>query len=326
MSFPNFSTITESQSLLIKKSIERIDKGLEKTLMMLKKNRHHFYPISKNKFEIQYNMTKHISYEDRFCKIIIQNVYKNAGFYNITFNDKYAVLTVDINKKQTYKKVKYASSFNSIMELVKINKRKNNPYYSTKNSITAKIQQQCIKENIEYIDTCLEATLLKLSKKEFYYNLNEKNQFEIDYTLNSILRADKYCENIIRKVYQNAGFMGVKFKEQYITLLIDPNYKKKNEKLEYCNYFSSLEDLIKINNEIKDLDLRTSFEHIIDIIDYEIENSRKMEDITTEIWNVRINFETSYKVVKKYIKEGFKKVDFCLGIYDKENLIVKLKV
>ena len=192
-------------------------------------------------------------------------------------------------------------------------------------SNATKMQIECIKEHIEYIDTCLEKTLSSLNKKESYYALNEKGQFEIDYILNYILIADKYCEDVIRKIYQNVGFVDIKFKGQDITLLVDPKFKKINEDLEYFSHFSSLEEIVKINNEIMALDLKTSCEHIIDVIDDEIENNNKKEDISTEIWNVRLNFETSYKIVKKYIHQGFKKVDFCLGIHDKENLIVKLR-
>lgn len=188
------------------------------------------------------------------------------------------------------------------------------------------MQIECIKEHIEYIDVCLEKTLSNLKKKESYYALNEKGQFEIEYMLNYILIADKYCEDVIRKIYQNVGFVDIKFKDQDITLLVDPKFKKTNEKLEYFSYFSSLEELVKINNEIIALDLKTSCEHIIDVIDDKIKTNNKKEDISTEIWNVRLNFETSYNIVKKYIRQGFKKVDFCLGIHDKENLIVKLKV
>lgn len=192
-------------------------------------------------------------------------------------------------------------------------------------SNATKMQIECIEEHIEYIDTCLEKTLSDIKKKESYYALNEKGQLEIDYILNSILIADKYCENIIRKIYQNVGFTDIQFKGQDITLLVDYKFKKTNEELEYYSYFTSLEELVKTNNEIMNLDLKTSCEHIIDMIDYEIEKSSKKEDVVTEIWNVRLNFETSYNIVKKYINQGFKKVDFCLGIHDKENLIVKLR-
>lgn len=188
-----------------------------------------------------------------------------------------------------------------------------------------KMQIECIKEHIEYIDNCLEKTLSSLKKKESYYALNEKGQLEIDYILNYILIADKYCEDVIRKIYQNVGFLDIQFKGRDITLLVDCKFKKTNEELEYFSDFSSLDELVKINNEIKMLDLKTSCEYIIDMIDYEIEKSGKKEDVVSEIWNVRLNFETSYKIVKKYVNEGFKKVDFCLGINDKENLIVKLK-
>lgn len=193
-------------------------------------------------------------------------------------------------------------------------------------SNATEMQIECIKEHIEYIDTCLKKTLSSLKKKESYYALNEKGQLEIDYILNSILIADKYCENVIRKIYQNVGFLDIQFKDRDITLLVDYKFKKTNEELEYWSYFTSLDELVKINNEIMMLDLKTSCEHIIDVIDDKIENNNKKEDISTEIWNVRLNFETSYKIIKKYIRQGFKKVDFCLGIHDKENLIVKLKV
>lgn len=189
-----------------------------------------------------------------------------------------------------------------------------------------KMQIGCIKEHIEYVDTCLEKTLSNLKKKESYYALNEKGQFEIEYMLNYILIADKYCEDVIRKIYQNLGFVDIKFKEQDITLLVDPKFKKTYKGSNYFSHFHSLEELVKINNEIMALDLKTSCEHIIDVIDDKIENNNKKEDISAEIWNVRLNFETGYKIVKKYIHQGFKKVDFCLGIHDKENLIVKLKV
>lgn len=192
-------------------------------------------------------------------------------------------------------------------------------------SNATKMQIECIKEHIEYIDTCLEKTLSSLKKKEAYYALNEKGQLEIDYILNSILIADKYCENVIRKIYQNVGFLDIQFKDRDITLLVDYKFKKTNEALEYWSYFTSLDELVKINNEIMMLDLKTSCEHIVDVIDYEIEKKGKKEDIISEIWNVRLNFETSYKIVKKYINQGFKKVDFCLSIHNKENLIVKLK-
>lgn len=192
-------------------------------------------------------------------------------------------------------------------------------------SNATKMQIECIKEHIEYIDACLEKTLSNLKKKESYYPLDEKGQFKIEYMLNSILIADTYCEDIIRKIYQNVGFVDIQFKGQYITLLVNPKLKKTNEELEYFSDYSSLEELVKINNEIMALDLKTSCEHIIDVIDDKIENNKKNEDISTEIWNVRLNFETSYKIIKKYIHQGFKKVDFCLGIHDKENLIVKLK-
>lgn len=192
-------------------------------------------------------------------------------------------------------------------------------------SNATKMQIECIKEHIEYIDACLEKTLSNLKKKESYYPLDEKGQFKIEYMLNSILIADTYCEDIIRKIYQNVGFVDIQFKGQDITLLVNPKWKKTNEELEYFSDYSSLEELVKINNEIMALDLKTSCEHIIDVIDDKIENNKKNEDISTEIWNVRLNFETSYKIIKKYIHQGFKKVDFCLGIHDKENLIVKLK-
>ncbi len=192
-------------------------------------------------------------------------------------------------------------------------------------SNATKMQIECIKEHIEYIDACLEKTLSNLKKKESYYPLDEKGQFKIEYMLNSILIADTYCEDIIRKIYQNVGFVDIQFKGQDITLLVNPKLKKTNEELEYFSDYSSLEELVKINNEIMALDLKTSCEHIIDVIDDKIENNKKNEDISTEIWNVRLNFETSYKIIKKYIHQGFKKVDFCLGINDKENLIVKLK-
>lgn len=192
-------------------------------------------------------------------------------------------------------------------------------------SNATKMQIECIKEHIEYIDACLEKTLSNLKKKESYYPLDEDGQFKIEYMLNFILIADTYCEDIIRKIYQNVGFVDIQFKGQDITLLVNPKLKKTNEELEYFSDYSSLEELVKINNEIMALDLKTSCEHIIDVIDDKIENNKKNEDISTEIWNVRLNFETSYKIIKKYIHQGFKKVDFCLGIHDKENLIVKLK-
>lgn len=188
------------------------------------------------------------------------------------------------------------------------------------------MQIECIKEHIEYIDACLEKTLSNLKKKESYYALNEKGQFEIEYMLNYILIADKYCEDFIRKIYKNVGFVDIKFKDQDITLLVDPKFQKTYKGSNYFSHFFSLEELVKINNEIMALDLKTSCEHIIDVIDDKIENNNKKEDISTEIWNVRLNFETSYKIVKKYIRQGFKRVDFCLGLHDKENLIVKLKV
>lgn len=122
------------------------------------------------------------------------------------------------------------------------------------------MQIECIKEHIQYIDACLEKTLSSLNKKKSYYDLNEKGQFEIEYILNYILIADKYCEDVIRKIYQNVGFVDIKFKGQDITLLVDPKFQKTNEDLEYFSHFSSLKEIVKINNEIMALDLKTSCE------------------------------------------------------------------